>query len=155
MKKPILKLLLLAGVAVVMAACSKKDSDSPGGSNSSIVGKWTPMTDTTYTYDNNNALISTYVTGIEDGDYVQFNSNGSGSEEEYGITITFSYTFNSNVIRLVYKGSNIPGGFTTEPIQNVIVKQVDAHSMYTEQIIPDTISPGVIYTEKDYTHFKK
>jgi hypothetical protein len=152
MKKFIPKLLLLSGLAMVIASCSKKDSNSP---SSAIVGKWSIASDTTRTYDSTGTLLATDVnTDIQPTDYVQFNSNGTGGEEEYGFNVTFTYTATATNLHLVYKSSDVQGGTIANPIQDVAIKHLDAHSMYTIETESDTEN-SVTYVTKESTHFTK
>jgi len=153
MKKFIPKLLLLSGLAMVIASCSKKDSNSP---SSTIVGKWSIASDTTKIYNTQGTLLETDVnTDIQPTDYVQFNSNGTGGEQEYGFNVTFTYTATATNLHLVYKSSDVQGGTTiTNPIQDVTIKHLDAHSLYTIETESDTEN-NVTYVTKESTHFTK
>jgi len=152
MKKFIPKLLLLSGVAIALAACSKKDSAKSSGD---LVGKWSVVSDTTRLYDNNNKLVETDVnTDIKPTDYVQFNENLTGSEQEYGFHVTFTYKLNGSTLSLVYTGSNVPGAIA-DPIQDVTIKHLDAHTLSTLQVTPDTVDINTIYQSKESIHFSK
>jgi hypothetical protein len=152
MKKFIPKLLLLSGVAIAVAACSKKDSAAPGGD---IVGKWSVVSDTTRTYDNKGTLVDTEVDGdILPTDYVQFNQNGTGSEEEQGFKATFTYTLNGTTLHFLKASANIGGVIIPGTAEDVTIKHLDAHTLYTIQVTPDTVN-NTIYQTKESTHFTK
>jgi len=152
MKKFIPKLLLLSGVAIALAACSKKDSAKP----SDIVGKWAIASDTTRLYDNNNKLIETDVsTDIKPTDYVQFNQNGSGGEQQDGLTGSFTYTLNGTTLHFIRASVKIGGVIIPGTAEDVTIKHLDAHTLYTIQVTPDTLDINTIYQSKESTHFTK
>ena len=137
---------------MAIASCSKKDSNSP---SSNIVGKWSIAADTMRTYDTKGTLLETDVnTDIQPTDYLQFNTNGTGGEEEYGFNVTFTYTATATNLHLVYKSSDVQGGVITNPIQDVTIKHLDAHSLYTIETESDTEN-NVTYVTKESTHFTK
>ena len=152
MKKFIPKLLLLSSVAIALASCSKNDSASPTGD---LVGKWTIASDTTRVYDNHSNLIETDVdTEIKPTNYVQFNQNGSGVEQEDGLTGTFTYTFNGTTLHFIKAAINIGGVIIPSTAEDVTIKHLDAHTLYTIQVTPDTLD-NIIYQTKESTHFTK
>ena len=153
MKKFIPKLLLLSGLAMAIASCSKKDSASPTGD---IVGKWAIASDTTRLYDNHNKLVETDVdTEIKPTDYVQFNQNGSGGEQQGGLTGTFTYTLNGTTLHFIRASVNIGGVIIPGTAEDVTIKHLDAHTLYTIQVTPDTLDINTIYQSKESTHFTR
>ncbi len=138
---------------MAIASCSKKDSASP---NNGLVGKWAVVSDTTRLYDNHNKLIETDVnTDIKPTDYVQFNQNGSGSEQAAGFGATFTYTLNGTTLHFIKASANIGGVIIPGTAEDVTIKHLDAHTLYTIQATPDTLDINTIYQSKESIHFTR
>jgi hypothetical protein len=152
MKKFIPKLLLLAGVAITFAACSKKNSDKPG---SEIVGKWSIAADTVRLYDNTGKLVETDVNNeLLPTDYIQFNQDGSGTNVEFGEKISFNYTVNGTLLNVITKSTVVDGVKVDADNEDITIKHLDSHTLYTYEEGADTVNTTV-YTSKESIHFTK
>jgi hypothetical protein len=154
MKKFIPKLLLFTCVAMIVAACSNKDTAKPN-TTGDIVGKWSIASDTTRVYDNKGSLTETDVNDqISPDDYVQFNGDGTGTEQEFDIKFGFNYTIKNSVLTMFSKGGT-QGGITVDDDTEVVtIKHLDSHTLYTFQVTPDTIGNS-IYQLRESIHFTK
>jgi len=138
---------------MVIASCSKKDSASPSGA---IVGKWSIASDTVRLYDNTNTtLVATEANDqIQPSDYVQFNSNGTGNTVEFGMNIGFTYKVNGTVLNIVTKGGTYGGVQIDGDSEDVTIRHIDSHTLYTYQVSADTVNT-TIYISKESIHFTK
>jgi hypothetical protein len=152
MKKFIPKLLLLAGTAIAIASCSKKDSDKPG---TDIVGKWSIASDTVRLYDDNNKLVSTEVNDqILPTDYVQFNQNGTGTNVEFGDQTNFTYTVNGTTLNIVTKSAVVNGVQVDGETEDLTIRHLDSHTLYTYEEGEETLNSTTLES-KESIHFTK
>src|SRR3569833_2241644 len=152
MKKFIPKLLLLSGVAIAMAACSKKDSAKP---SNEIVGKWKITSDTVRLYDDNNNLVATEVIDqLLPTDYVQFNQDGTGSSVESGDKTDFTYKVNSPTLNIVTKSTIVNGVQVDGESEDITIRHLDSHTLYTYEEGEETLNTTTLKS-KESIHFTK
>ena len=80
--------LLLVLVAITFIVACKKSGSSP---SSPIVGKWTIVSDTIRLYQGG-SLSDVSPDSLIGTNFIQFNSNGTGSETESDISSTFKWS---------------------------------------------------------------
>lgn len=152
MKKFIPKLLLLSGVAIAIASCSKKDSSKP---SSEIVGKWKIASDTVRLYDDNNKLVSTEVNDqLLPTDYVQFNQDGTGSNVEFGDKTDFTYSVNGTTLNIVTKSAVVNGVQVDGESEDLTIRHLDSHTLYTYEEGEETLNTTTLKS-KESIHFTK
>lgn len=152
MKKFIPKLLLLSGLAIVIASCSKKDSSKP---SSEIVGKWSIVSDTVRLYDSNNKLVATEANDqLLPTDYLQFNQDGSGATVEFGDKTDFTYTVNGATLTVVTKSAVVDGIHIDGETEDITIKHLDSHTLYTYEEGTESVNTTV-YKSKESIHFTK
>lgn len=135
------KILLVALVAVTLfMGCSKKNDSNPA--SASVVGKWYITTDSTKTYTNGTLTDHDYESGNHT-DYVQFNSNLSGTQLSEGTLVNFTYVIKGNVLTLTYP-KQVVDGFTSDAFSESGTYKATSSSLYV--LFDDSETDGNVVT---------
>lgn len=144
-------LLVIAGVTAI-TACSKKNNSSP--TSSAIVGKWAIVSDTIRTYKATTLVETDVNDELTAADFAQFNSNGSGSTTESGISTNFTYTVSGSILTLNTPAQTIDGVSIPKSSEQATIKTLTSSVLHLYEtnsyIISDTT-----YTQKEDVHFTK
>jgi len=152
MKHTLKPLLFLLPVAA-MIGCSKSNNSNPS-KTSSIVGKWNYSSDTVKFY-NNGTLDQTLANqGLNTGDYIQFNADGSGLDVQSGGTTTFTYTNSNGKLTMNAPAQTIGGQPEPASTEVATIKTLTSTDLFL--YFDDTeVNSGVTSETVESTHFKK
>src|ERR1700756_4826834 len=135
------KLILLVGLAVALAACSKKSAPAPQSKTDAelLVGKWYYEADTVVNYTNG-VETSRDNSASQPTDYQQYNANGTALLSFGEVVSNLTYTLTGNVLTL-----KVP----QQPAQKVTIRYISTTGLYLYSETADTDKNGNIYKTEE------
>jgi len=121
------KLLLLVLAVILFVGCTKNNAPVPQ-SSVSVVGKWYFTTDTLNEYTNG-TLQHSVPKSYNRTDYTQFNSDGTGEENDSSIVTNFTYTVSGKTITLNYPAQTIDGSSYPQSSETTTIRSVTANNL--------------------------
>ena len=140
------KLILLVGLAVALAACSKKSAPAPQSKTDAelLVGKWYYEADTVVNYTNG-VETSRDNSASQPTDYQQYNANGTALLSFGEVVSNLTYTLTGNVLTL-----KVP----QQPAQKVTIRYISTTGLYLYSETADTDKNGNIYKTEEAAFLK-
>ena len=139
-------MILLVGLAVALAACSKKSAPAPQSKTDAelLVGKWYYEADTVVNYTNG-VETSRDNSASQPTDYQQYNANGTALLSFGGVVSNLTYTLTGNVLTL-----KVP----QQPAQKVTIRYISTTGLYLYSETADTDKNGNIYKTEEAAFLK-
>ena len=118
--------LLLVLVAITFIVACKKSGSSP---SSPIVGKWTIVSDTIRLYQGG-SLSDVSPDSLIGTNFIQFNSNGTGSETESDISSTFKWSISGSTLTVINDAQTIEGIQVPSTTTTAAIKILNTNMLY-------------------------